>query len=857
MQQQGSLVELTELKEKLGNLSEKELVGPKVQALLSELRNILAGLESAPGIDQARLTNLNTFVGSRQSLDPMVQKVLIGLIGKLVINPASNDKPTSNMNELMGKIPGLKEALSDPNVSAPMQEAGSLPLAADTAPAQTDPLEPVFAAEDNAGADAEAVVEQTGKETAAAESAGLNMRELLGFFLQESFEQVETLSNGLVELERDGARLDLVNELFRTAHTLKGASGTMGYSGIVKITHLAEDVLDGLRQGKLQVSAALVDLLLGVADRVKSILADIQNGGEGNSDVSDLVGKLAAFLGKTQAAETLPKSGSEGQAAEGVFGLDEREMSQIRELSQAGHNIFDVTVKFSAKILMPSVRAVMAVRRVEKYGTVLRTSPATEELRQDSHSEFHLLLATEKDSQSVEKVILQVSEIEGVECKKFEATETPVQVVDVAEAVRLQDQSREFGLSQAVGSGTAVTPTGFKNPTIRVPAEKLDDLLNLVGEMVIARTRLVSVGDELKISLPQDHLVNSLNETTVYLGRLMNELQESVMSMRMVPIGHVYSRFPRLIRDLARKTHKDVELLLFGEETELDKTIIQEIGDPLMHILRNCVDHGIESQAERVAAGKSPAGKITIEAFHEGSHIIVSVSDDGKGIDLNAVRAKAVAKGFVSQTEDLSDKEAANLIFLPGLSTASKVTDVSGRGVGMDVVKRSLVNLGGMIDIETSPGKGTTMIIRLPLTLAIIQALLVDVGSQVYALPLASVLETLRIPKEDLKSVGGRAVIQLRGSTLPLISLHEHFDLEPGDSEEDIVYVVVVGFGERRLGLVVDGLQGQQEIVIKSLGDFLGTVQGFSGATIGGDGKVILILDVASLVHDTFTVNRV
>ncbi len=842
MEQQGSLVKLTELKEKLGNLPEEGLVGPKVQALLSELRNILAGLESAPGVDQARLTNLNTFVGSRQSLDPMVKKVLMGLIDKLVNNPVSSAKPAPNINELMGKIPGLKEALSD--TAAPMDSA---PDWAGMSKQESD----------HAGAEAEAVVEQAGKETAAAESVGFDTKEFLGFFLQESAEQVEKLSNDLLELERNGARLDLVNDLFRTAHTLKGASGTMGYSGIVKITHLAEDVLDGLRQGKCQVSAALVDLLLSVADRVKSILADIQNGGEGNSDVSALAGKLEAFLGKTPVPDVLSKPGLERQKADGVFDLDEKEMSQIKELSQAGHKIFDVAVRFNAKILMPSVRAVMVVRRLEKYGRVLKTSPSTEELRQDSHAEFHLLLATDKDLNTVEKVILQVSEIEGVEFEQFETVEIPVQVIDVAEVVRLQDQSNEFGSTQALRPGTAAVPTGVKNQTIRVPAEKLDDLLNLVGELVIARTRLVSVGDELKMSLPQDQLINSLNETTVYLGRLMNELQESVMAMRMVPIGSVFSRFPRLIRDLARKTNKEVEFLWFGEETELDKTIIQEIGDPLMHILRNCVDHGIETPAERVAAGKPPTGKVTIEAFHEGSHIIVTVSDDGRGIDITAVRAKALAKGFIAQNEELSDKEAANLIFLPGLSTASQVTDVSGRGVGMDVVKRSLVNLGGMIDIETNQGKGTTMIIRLPLTLAIIQALLVDVGSEVYAVPLASVLETLRIPKEDLKSVGGRAVIQLRGSTLPLISLQEHFDLAPGNSEEDIVYMVVVGFGERRLGLVVDGLQGQQEIVIKSLGDFLGTVQGFSGATIGGDGKVILILDAGSLINDTFAVNRI
>ncbi|HZW82278.1 MAG TPA: chemotaxis protein CheA [Candidatus Deferrimicrobium sp.] len=505
-------------------------------------------------------------------------------------------------------------------------------------------------------------------------------------------------------------------------------------------------------------------------------------------------------------------------------------------------------------MLMTSVRAVMAVRRLEKYGRVLQTKPSSEELRKEKHTEFHILLATDKDINLLEKVILQVDEIKSVSSQLFEAAEVPVQVIDVAKVVRQQSQSLvpEFIAGDQSSKGEIdVSARPFKNQTIRVQTERLDDLLNLVGEMVITRTRLVTVGSDLKGLDSQNLVLNSLNETTVYLGRLMNELQESVMAMRMVPIGQVFSRFPRLIRDLARKTGKEIELVCYGEETELDKTIIEEIGNPLMHIIRNSIDHGLESAAERRANGKSPQGKITIEAFHEGSHIIIAVSDDGKGIDLNAVKQKALSNGFINSGEELSEKDLTNLIFLPGLSTATQVTDVSGRGVGMDAVKKSLLNLGGMVDIVTTAGKGTMFTIRLPLTLAIIQALLVDVATETYAIPLASVLETLKVQKEEIRSVGGHAIIQLRGSTLPLISLSEHLGLIDPSQNDKFAYVVVVGFGEKRLGLMVDGLKGQQEIVIKSLGELLANVPGFSGATIRGDGKVTLILDVGSLIHDT------
>lgn len=392
--------------------------------------------------------------------------------------------------------------------------------------------------------------------------------------------------------------------------------------------------------------------------------------------------------------------------------------------------------------------------------------------------------------------------------------------------------------------------------TIRVDTVRMDNLINLVGEMVITRTRLVQIGLDLKAQYNTDVMVNNLNEANVYLGRLMNDLQESVMRLRMVAIGTVFNRFPRLVRDLAKKTGKEIDLVLKGEDTELDKTVVEVIGDPLMHLIRNSVDHGIESPEDRKAAGKPEVGTITLNAYHEGNHIAILISDDGAGLDLEKIRNKAVAKGLIGEREELSERDIANLIFLPGFSTADVVTDISGRGVGMDVVKKALNNLGGMVDITTRKGKGSTFTIRLPLTLAIIQALLVEVGQEIYAVPLSSVLETLLVSREEIKTVGGLPMVQLRGNTLPLISLQEKFDLPTPEEESSEVFVVVVGFGDKALGLIVDELRGQQEVVIKSLGDFLTNLPGIAGATILGDGKVTLILDIGSLIQDVLVTRR-
>jgi two-component system chemotaxis sensor kinase CheA len=733
------------------------------------------------------------------------------------------------------------------------------------------------------------------------QNLGVDLGEFLEFYLLDSQEQIDKLGASLLQLEKEGNNVGLINDMFRSAHSLKGASGTMGFTSIVALTHAAEDLLDRLRQGKMEVSLQMVDVLLGVTDRVKAMLNQVEKREEISAEYQDLVDEMKALMnGEVRSAARMEDSVTEkaqGNAFVSVdFQLTEEEKSQILDAQELGHGVYQVDVTFAPNTLMKAVRAVMAVQRMENLGKVIRILPSMEDLEAGSHESFALLVLTDDSLEEINSEILGVSELTdvtvnpylGVEVQealsgeqeaaaafavvkpKDEPLLVPLKVESgaseapaaVVKAVVEKAPETLQGTAPAKSATTAGVGAGSGNEmnaqvhTIRVDTARMDNLINLIGEMVITRTRLVQIGLDLKEQHRMDAMVNNLNETNVYLGRLMNDLQESVMRLRMVPIGTVFSRFPRLVRDLARKTGKEIDLILRGEDTELDKTVVEVIGDPIMHLIRNSVDHGIESPEERRAAGKPEVGQITLDAYHEGNHIAILVSDDGKGLSLDRIREKAINNGLISEREELAERDIANLIFLPGFSTADKVTDISGRGVGMDVVKKALNNLGGMIDISTRSGQGTTFTIRLPLTLAIIQALLVEVGTEIYAVPLSSVLETLLVERTEIKTVGGLPMVQLRGNTLPLISLQQKFDLPVPDAESDEVFVVVVGLGDKALGLIVDGLRGQQEIVIKSLGDLLNNLPGIAGATILGDGKVTLILDIGSLIQDILVTRK-
>lgn len=710
---------------------------------------------------------------------------------------------------------------------------------------------------------------------------GVDLGEFLEFYLLDSQEQIEKLGAGLLQLEKEGNNIALINDLFRSAHSLKGASGTMGFTSIVALTHAAEDLLDRLRQGKIEVSMDMIDVLLEVTDRVKAMLSQVEQREEITVEFQDLVDEMKAVLnGESNSLKQNKTDGSPANLEEKTveefqpldFSLSEEEKTKIINAQSVGHGIYQVDIKFAPNTLMKAVRAVMVVQRLEGMGSVVKILPSLEDLENASYDGAALLIYSDESHQEIHEEIMNVSEIAEVAVHIYPALEmAEAKTQEIKQSETVTSVKEEVAATAAAGMEKenkpvlkAVQPNSNSAPagenhqvhTIRVDTARMDNLINLVGEMVITRTRLVQIGLDLKDQYKMDALVNNLNETNVYLGRLMNDLQESVMRLRMVPIGTVFSRFPRLVRDLARKTNKEIELVLKGEDTELDKTVVEVIGDPLMHLIRNSVDHGIEQPQERLAAGKPEIGQITLDAYHEGNHIAILISDDGEGLDLGKIRKKGIEKGLISEREELSDREIANLIFLPGFSTADKVTDISGRGVGMDVVKKALNNLGGMIDIDTRKGQGTTFTIRLPLTLAIIQALLVEVSQEIYAIPLSSVLETLLVNRKDIKTVGNLPMVQLRGNTLPLISLQEKFDLSTPETPSEEVFVVVVGLGDKALGIIVDGLRGQQEIVIKSLGELLNNLPGIAGATILGDGKVTLILDIGSLIQDILVMRK-
>jgi len=689
---------------------------------------------------------------------------------------------------------------------------------------------------------------------------GVDLGEFLEFYLLDSSEQIERLGAGLLQLEKEGENIGLINDLFRSAHSLKGASGTMGFTPIVALTHAAEDLLDRLRQGKIDVSLEMIDILLAVTDRIKEMLSQVEQRQEISVGFEDLVSSMRALLNGEK--PVVPKNPQSEQKKDAMvkyvplnFSLTQTEGEKLNDARMMGHGVYQVDVKLAPGTLMKAVRAVMATQRIEGMGTVIKLLPSIEDLEVGTAEGFSLLVLCDEPVDEIQRELLEISELMDVVIHPYPDSEGVVEKPLSNQKVAVEPIAA-IPVSTAPVTETVGGESNTQVHTIRVDTVRMDNLINLVGEMVITRTRLVQIGLDLKAQYSMDTMVNNLNEANVYLGRLMNDLQESVMRLRMVAIGTVFSRFPRLVRDLAKKTGKEMELVLKGEDTELDKTVVEVIGDPLMHLIRNSVDHGIESPEVRRASGKQELGTITLDAYHEGNHIAIVIADDGAGLDLDKIRSIAVSKGLVGEREELSDTDISNLIFLPGFSTVDKVTDISGRGVGMDVVKKALNNLGGMVDITTRKGKGTTFTILLPLTLAIIQALLVEVGEEIYAVPLSSVLETLLVNRNDIKTVGDLPMVQLRGNTLPLISLQEKFGLPTPETDSSEVYVVVVGFGDKALGLIVDELRGQQEVVIKSLGDFLNNLPGIAGATILGDGKVTLILDVGSLIQDVLVTRK-
>lgn len=680
----------------------------------------------------------------------------------------------------------------------------------------------------------------------------MDTNQYMGMFLEESREHLQTLNSCLLELEHSPEDPDVLNEIFRSAHTIKGMSATMGFTEIAELTHEMENVLDLLRKNQLKANEDIVDTIFKCVDTLEQMVENISSESANNIDVTELVAKLVA-IAKGESIPTAPPQEEtkekEPVVSEVVVELNDTETTIIKKAMESGLQVFDIKVSLSPNCLLKSARVYMVMNALDEIGDVLKSIPSSEDLEQENfESSFELIVATATEQTRVQQLLSSISEItevivESLELPKAEAvvTEDNKKMQEASSAKRSQEKTKAPIAPSSSGSIEKKLKSG---QSVRVDIEKLDSLLNLVGELVINKTRLEQIGIT--------HRLTELVETIEQMDRVTTDLQSVVMKVRMVPVGQVFNRFPRMVRDLSRELNKEINLTIEGEETELDRTVIDEIGDPLVHLIRNSLDHGIEHPDERLAKGKEPTGEVRLIARHEGNNVIIMVEDDGKGINPEIIKSKAVEKGLITQedADKMDDNEAVRLVFLAGFSTADVITDVSGRGVGMDVVKNKIESLGGLIDVETKLDEGSKFKIRLPLTLAIIQALLVKVQEEIYAIPLGSIDSTINITTDNIKTIQNREVILLRGQIIPIIRLNDVLHVpKVEESNDKDLFVVVVHMGDQKAGIIVDNLIGQQEIVIKTLGKLLAGIKVIAGATILGNGQVALILDVGTLMQ--------
>ena len=684
----------------------------------------------------------------------------------------------------------------------------------------------------------------------------MDVNQYLGLFLEEAREHLQTLNRCVLDLEHDPGNLQILDEIFRSAHTIKGMSATMGYAAIAELTHEMENVLDLLRKGTLKAHAGIIDTLFQCVDRLEQLVEEVVSGQSGGVEVAALSAKLAALAkGELEPAvvfETVVPAVAEDNVKTDIA-LNETEEQLVNSALSQGMQVFQLKIGIREGTLLKSVRAYMAMKALDELGDVIKTDPLVEDLEKDNFGqEFSVVLVTEIAADKVRETILSIAEIEtviAIPCASSEAGMNRPQVEEKTSMATITDAILEpapEAMKELPKEAKAIDPAIAKTKSralLRVDAEKLDSLLNLVGELVINKTRLQQIG--------LSNQLQELSEAIEQMDRVTTDLQGVVMKLRMVPVGQVFNRFPRMVRDLSHSLGKEINLIIQGEETELDRTVIDEIGDPLVHLLRNSIDHGIEKPTDRTAAGKNPVGEIRLIARHEGNHVLLLVSDDGKGLKAEVIKQKALEKGLVSKAElDAMDpSDVMRLIFMSGFSTAETVTDVSGRGVGMDVVRTKIEALGGTLELDSTQGQGTRVRIRLPLTLAIIQALLIQVQAETYAIPLGSIDSTINIVPADIRTIQQQEVILLRGQIIPLVRLGRRLGIEQSNDfgEEQELYVVIVQSGDNKIGLLVDSLVGQQEIVIKSLGTILTGIKQIAGATILGDGQVVLILDVNAL----------
>ena len=702
----------------------------------------------------------------------------------------------------------------------------------------------------------------------------MDVSQYLEIFIDETNEHIQSLSDNIMALEQEPDNKDVVNEIFRAAHSLKGMAGTMGFKRMQHMTHDMENVFQEVRNDTIKVDSDMIDLLFQCLDAIEGYLENIkETSDEGTNDNEAIIQKLNGFL---QHAEAAAQQGAEAAPAETESApandapetvdakkfaeaeLNDSDKKKIKEALDNGQHVYGMTVYIQKDCLLKAARAFLVFKAVEEFAEIIVYSPSSQDIEDEKfENDFSIFFTTDVELEKVLNAAKAVSEIENAVADEVTAQllKEDAQAEPEPQTTAVEEQKTEApapapaakaaskpSASQKKQSGKPVT-----SRTVRVDIEKLDALMNQVSELIIAKNSLVSLSSNNAAGMQNQ----SYQEQIEYLERITTGLHESVMKVRMVPIESVVNKFPRMIRDLSRSLNKKMELVMTGEETELDRTVVDQIGDPLQHLLRNSADHGLESEELRIERGKPEVGTIRLKAFQEGNNVIIEVGDDGNGIDTEAVKAKAVERGLVTpeQAEKLSDKEIIDFLFMPSFSMAKKITDISGRGVGLDVVKSNIEALGGDVEVKSVYGEGSTFTVRLPLTLAIIQALMVIIGGEKYAIALGSIVSIEDIPITEIKYVEAKEVINMRGTVIPIIRLNQLLDIAPPEEDLESLTIVIISKGDKKVGLVVDDLMGQQEIVIKSLGSYIdNSTKIISGATILGDGEVALILDVNTLM---------
>ncbi|SDY91166.1 chemotaxis protein CheA [Tindallia californiensis] len=670
-------------------------------------------------------------------------------------------------------------------------------------------------------------------------------------FIDESKEHLQKMNEILLILEKNPEDTQHLNELFRIAHTLKGMSGTMGFNHVLQLTHEMENLMDQVRKNITKIDESVVNLLFECLDQLDQYVANIEvDQVEGENISSDLIKEIKMKVDGSSEVANASKNESESTVendSQSSIKIDEYVKDMIKKAEEDNYNIFKLKICLDEKCMLKSARAYIVFSTLEQDGEIIHSEPSIEDIEDERFDLcFELITITKHPEEFIINNLNNISELNTVQLEQlsFDSVLALDLIEDeTSDASASSQDAEKVSPSDTAKEASDQPKKARTGKTVRVDIDRLDNLMNLVSELIIIKTRLDDAHQ-----MTQE---KSISDTTEQLERITTSLHDAVMKVRMVPIERVFNRFPRMVRDISKELGKEIDLIMTGEDTEVDRTVIDEIGDPLIHLIRNAMDHGIEEPDTRIKNHKNKTGKLKLTAFPDGNNVVIEVEDDGKGVDIEKVKSKAISNGLISESQSqlMESKELIQLLFHPGFSTADKVSDLSGRGVGLDVVQTKIENLGGEVEIDSKPGIGSRFTIRLPLTLAIIQALLVDVESEKYAIPLNNIREISTIEEGQIRNVQGKEVVLFRQSTLPIIRLSEILEVPPVENKETTneYTIVIVSHGDRTFGLIVDNLIGQQEIVIKSLGKYLSAARGIAGATILGNGTVALIVDTNSL----------